>query len=191
MNSSILISVIAIIISVGALSFTVWYDLNPGDIVYSAPGKVYLQNTGPNSYNVVVPVTWENTGGKPLVVNHIHLLVYDGGENATAFNNSTDLYRFNILGEYDNLIISNFSTAIATENPKMDSEFIIAPHDALLEYLIFEPPENFTYKAGHTYYFIINCRNNNNTFEGEQFNITNFQITSNPPIGEIIPYKTG
>jgi hypothetical protein len=177
------------------VTFTLWYNLYPGDVVYSAsPDRVYMQTTGANAYNVVVPVTWENTGGRSIVVSHIHLLVYDG-ENMSALdtstyesivNKSTYAYSFKLLGTYNDL-----STETTKKEPNMDANFIIQPHNAQIIYLIFEPPKNFTYTQGHNYYFIVTCKNNNNLFAGDPFNITNFEITSNPSVGKIIPYRTG
>jgi len=130
----IVISVIALIISLLSLAFTLWYHLYPGEVKPLKPSAYsIIREVGPfPSDHLVIPMEWENTRGQPVLVRNPYLvlraLTPEGKETGKEL-------RFPLAGGYPE--ISSKTFAEHYEYFEHVNSFSLDPHSVSRKVLVF------------------------------------------------------
>jgi hypothetical protein len=125
----IIISVIALLTSIVSLYFSVVGT--PGTVQPIKPTG-YGITRGDGSFpsdSIVVPLEWENTSGKPIVIRQPVLILDELDDNGQKTGNK---YRFLLAGEYSEISSEAFSKQYARKN-----SFVVEARSIPLKVLVF------------------------------------------------------
>lgn len=123
------ISVIALLASIISLYFSIIGT--PGTIQPIKPtGYGIIRGDGSfPSDSIVLPIEWENTSGKPIVIRQPELILNELDSNGQKTGNK---YRFLLAGEYSEISSEAFKKQYALKN-----SFVIEAHSIPLKVLVF------------------------------------------------------
>jgi hypothetical protein len=125
------ISLAALLVSIASLAFTLIYNLAPGEVYPLKPaGYAIIRGVSVfPSDHLVLPMEWENSSGKPIVIRHPYLVLREldpaGKETGTE-------YRFLLAGEYPEISSKSF-----LENHSIKRSFTLEPHSLSVKILLF------------------------------------------------------
>jgi hypothetical protein len=128
---SVLALIVSLFVSFGALAFTLWFNLSPGNVQPLKPSG-YSIIRGIDSFpsdHIVLPLEWGNTGGRPVLVRHPYLVLHELGPDGKETGNK---YRFFLAGEYPDISYNSFA-----ERYRIKQSFILDPHSISLKVLVF------------------------------------------------------
>jgi hypothetical protein len=125
------ISVFALIVSFGALAFTLWFNLSPGNVRALKPSGycIIREIDSFPSDHIVLPLEWENTGGRLALVRHPYLVLRELGPDGKETGNK---YHFFLAGDYPDVSSNSFA-----ERYSIKQSFILDPHSISPKVLVF------------------------------------------------------
>jgi len=161
-----IVSVIALIVSIGALAvaaLSLWHDISPGEVTPLKPsGYAIIRGFDPfPSDHLVLPLEWQNSSGKSVLVRHPYLVLRKLDSNDKETGTS---YRFTMEGEF-----SEISTRAFSDSHVMARSFALDPRSLSLKVLIFHLEKwwddtdslyDFRFKAGESYRVYIGFETN-------------------------------
>lgn len=127
----LVISAIALIVSIGALAFPLWFNLSSGNVQPFKPSgySIIREIDSFPSDHIALPIEWENTGGRSVLVRHPYLVLRELGPDGKETGNE---YRFFLAGEYPDISCNSFA-----ERYSIKQSFILDPHSVSLKVLVF------------------------------------------------------
>ena len=148
--AAVFISLFALIVSFISLCD----DISPGKVQILKPsGYGFIREIDPfPSDHIVLPLVWENSGGRPVYVRHPYLVLRELGPEGKQTGNN---YCFFVAGEYPDI-----STKFFQEGHTIRDSFIIDPHSTEKRVLLFHIKDwwdnrsaayNFTFAGGKNY----------------------------------------
>jgi hypothetical protein len=113
-------------VSVIILFFTLTESFYPGDVNPIEPsGYAIIRGIPPHpSDHIILPLTWENEGGKPALISQLRL-VLNNLDNDSSMT-------FLLAGEYPDIASKYFNEPYVIKD-----SFIIAPHSVLSKVFVF------------------------------------------------------
>jgi hypothetical protein len=140
------ISIISLIISIGALAFTMYFNLAPGKVQAIKPsGFAIIRGIDWfASDHIVIPLEWQNSGGRSMLIRHPKLILHKIDENG---NETGEILKYYLAGEYQDISSTSFKEKYSTKR-----SFILEPHTMALKTLAFHV-ENWWDDKGSTYSF--------------------------------------
>lgn len=160
----LVISVIALIVSVGALTFSLWYNLSPGNVQLLKPSGYCIireMNSFPSDH-LVLPLEWENTGGRSVLIRHPYFVLRQLGSDGKE---TGDEYRFSLAGEYPDISYNSFA-----ERYSIKQSFILDPHSLSRKVLVFHI-KNWWNESSELYKFRFSAGKNYRVYIGFQRNL--------------------
>lgn len=147
-NIAIVIALFALIVS----GFTYCYNTFPGEVhPFKPSGYSIIRGIDPHpSDHVLLPIEWENTGGRHELVRQPYLVLR---ERETGNN-----YTFSLAGEYPDISQNSLGKGYIIKE-----SFILDPHSISPKVLVFHV-DNWWNKS-HEYY-------NFRFIEGENYNVS-------------------
>lgn len=148
------ISILSLLVSFGALLFTLIYNLSPGAIQPLKPsGYAIIRGIGwfPSDH-LVIPIEWVNDGGRPALIRHPRLILRELDDEGKETGKE---YRFFLTGEYPDISSNAFK-----EEYSVKRSFTLEPHSVSLRVLVFHIENwwddkgdlfNFKFKSGQTF----------------------------------------
>lgn len=146
------IPVAALLVSAVSLYFSIYGT--PGTIRPIKPtGYCIIRGDGPfPSDHIVLPLEWENTSGKPIVIRQPELILHEQDGNGQKAGNK---YRFILAGEYQEISNEEFIKQYAFKN-----SFVVEARSIPLKVLMFHYERwwddtdkfyNIQFKSGQRY----------------------------------------
>ena len=127
----VFISVLVLLVSLGVLLFTLWFNLSPGNVQPLKPSGycIIRELDSFPSDHIVLPLEWENTGGRPVLVRKPYLVLCELDPDEKETGNK---YRFILAGEYPDTSYNSFA-----ERYSIKKSFVLDPHLISLKVLVF------------------------------------------------------
>jgi hypothetical protein len=141
------ISLFSFLISIGALAFTIYFNLVPGTVQPFKPsGFTIIRGIDPfPSDHIVLPLEWQNSGGRSALIRHPRLILHEIDNNGKETGNNPII--FYLAGDYQDISATAFTVKYNTK-----SSFIIDPHTITQKTLVFHI-NNWWDDKGSTYSF--------------------------------------
>lgn len=178
---ALVVSFLALVVSSGTLCFYIIRDVWPMPVkVVGSAGYAIMRGTSDfPSDHLVLPVDWENTGGRGALVRHPHIFLRaidpnSGGETGIE-------YAFFLAGEYPEI-----SGPALTEPYVIRHSFSLPPHSVSTRVLVFRV-RNWHDEQDPLYQFRLKG--------GEKFNVyidfeRNLTLVPKSPLCQIEIFKT-
>jgi len=123
--------VLVLLAAFGALAFTLWFNLSPGNVQPLKPSgySIIREIDSFPSDHIALPIEWENSGGRPVLIRHPYLVLRELGPDGKETGNE---YRFFLAGEFSDISSDSFA-----ERHSIKQSFVIDPHSISLKVLVF------------------------------------------------------
>lgn len=163
-----ILPIVALVISILALCIAIFLlvrDISPGKVAPLEPsGYAIVRGFAPiPSDHLVLPLEWQNSGGKSVLVRNPHLILreLDSDDEETGTS-----YRFTMEGEFPEISSKAFSGPHSIAR-----SFILDPHSLSLKVQIFHI-ENWWDEEGNLYDFRFKSGERYRVYVGFEKNLT-------------------
>ena len=156
--------VLVLLAAFGALAFTLWFNLSPGNVQPLKPSgySIIREIDSFPSDHIALSLEWENTGGRPVLIRHPYLVLRELGPDGKETGNE---YRFFLAGEFPDISSDSFA-----ERYSIKQSFVIDPHSISLKVLVFHI-ESWWNESNDLYDFKFHGGERNRVYIGFQRNL--------------------